>query len=266
MSKTLKDIKTEFKPETRGGLKYKIHSYYPDQERCLIGEVYLNSNWVPRSWHKDGRNAGRPSPIDLIPKVIPDINKWYQLYYPVAATAAYVLSKDAGDLVLLKHALQKWKGALPENLAACGLQAPPFDFNSSNCALCIKYKHGGTCGACPFTGGTCRLNDWSPWSQWIGLGNPKPMIAAIERAIARHKKPQVGDVYLCPQTKSVHIILTEGWDIGIGTTGWAINKINKTTDYDCYELIGSIKPDELRKLVTLKASSTKRTEDADSAR
>lgn len=83
------------------------------------------------------------------------IKTWKEEFYPVDAEEF----ENASDEECIKHALQKWKGALPENCEKHEISYEdhlifeprssdlPFVFNGRNCSLCQKYND------------SCRDND-----------------------------------------------------------------------------------------------------------
>lgn len=79
------------------------------------------------------------------------VESWRDEFYPISARAMARRSDD--PLVLTKHALQKWKGFLPENLEKHGI-GPNDDLevsaDVSSCALCEAYMNiEPLCRDCP---------------------------------------------------------------------------------------------------------------------
>lgn len=124
---------------------------------------------------------------------------WKEEFYPIAAHK--VAAEDA-----LAHSLRKWRGLTPENLARHGVSHDSgylFDtdehlwINDTTCALCYlhlaPFEHHDCSARCPLAilrdGQACdqprELPDLSPYSTFTEHGDPAPMIALIEAAIAR---------------------------------------------------------------------------------
>lgn len=97
---------------------------------------------------------------------------WEKEFYPVSAKT--LAESKASDIELLEHSLQKWRGALPENLEKHGMTYADhslkekgkretfFVFSGNSCTLCVRHvTHtvtGLSCGTCPIvrhTGGSC---------------------------------------------------------------------------------------------------------------
>lgn len=126
------------------------------------------------------------------------MHPWIEEFYPVEAQQA-----AGSDMEALQHSLLKWQGLRPENLAKHGVIRRPYTslhasgsesellcVDASSCALCKRYFV--RCEPCPLYaangGRTCAdrgpLEDVSAWGAYVRHGNPEPMIALIERAIA----------------------------------------------------------------------------------
>lgn len=120
---------------------------------------------------------------------------WKKEFYPVAASR--VAKKNA-----LSHSLKKWVGALPSNLKRHSVDSPPIFFTDYTCSLCWCYnkknKEKGMsrldlCRGCPLYESRGRVScdnhteaegdGCSPYDQWLSLRDPKPMIAALRKAI-----------------------------------------------------------------------------------
>ena len=75
------------------------------------------------------------------------LESWQAEYYPVSARD--LAGSGATDRELVAHALRKWRGLLPENLAAHQI-SPDEDgdfiepmFHGASCALCLAYYSRG---------------------------------------------------------------------------------------------------------------------------
>lgn len=80
------------------------------------------------------------------------IDSWIEEFYPISAEDIAKRSDD--PLVLTKHALQKWKGFLPENLEKHKIGPDDeleIEGDVSSCALCQKYMEDDeyNCKRCP---------------------------------------------------------------------------------------------------------------------
>jgi hypothetical protein len=76
---------------------------------------------------------------------------WKAEYYPISARDLAV--SEATDRELVAHALRKWRGLLPENLAAHGVVYDDAELIDSmyygpSCALCQRYTEP-ECAGCP---------------------------------------------------------------------------------------------------------------------
>jgi hypothetical protein len=108
---------------------------------------------------------------------------WLAEFYPYWARAT------SGDREAIVHSLQKWKGAIKNNLEKHQVLFPPIDFDENNCALC--QINDGICKICDLSksrdGVSCtvRLPSelMSPWTHYTALGNPHPMIEALEECL-----------------------------------------------------------------------------------
>lgn len=89
------------------------------------------------------------------------VKSWMEEFYPIFAGD---LARRDGvtDIELVKHSMQKWNGAMPENLkkhkvkkdyptgrAIEDIDGGYFIFGGASCALCEKHVRGSSCGECP---------------------------------------------------------------------------------------------------------------------
>jgi ferredoxin len=110
---------------------------------------------------------------------------WCRKYFNVAPESAAA----RGAVAAAKHSLRKWRGALPSALKKHKLTTVPIYFDSDSCALCHRFLFGA-CLGCPLhavLGHRCDHGWDSPYQKWIG-GDAKPMIRALERALAHARK------------------------------------------------------------------------------
>lgn len=136
------------------------------------------------------------------------LETWKEEFYPKPA-------EETTKRSALAHSLRKWRGLTKENLEKHGCVvehgiladkgrwlADGLSISSSSCALCHhhydrKRESYDTppCVTCPLAKalGTADWRDegcTSPWRAWTINGDPKPMIAALEKAIGeRGGKP-----------------------------------------------------------------------------
>jgi hypothetical protein len=140
------------------------------------------------------------------------LETWKREFYPIPASKA---KRKDGELVLIEHSLRKWRGLRKKALRKHGLE---MNFNvirekeavyhalridSTTCSLCKVYGGQGSvsegpppCDDCPLSvllGKRCdetnALDDaGSPYIKWIDLGDPEPMIKALERCRRNAKK------------------------------------------------------------------------------
>ena len=135
------------------------------------------------------------------------LKSWKKEFYPKSAK-----SLRGGDLVRVRHSLQKWRGLTKDNLKrhdveCVGGDVTEYDkepdphygrfikadlpIDSESCALCVKYfdkeaASGERCYKCPLVevrGKPCDrpfLN--SPFTVWQERSNPQPMIELLEKA------------------------------------------------------------------------------------
>lgn len=122
------------------------------------------------------------------------LETWKDEFYPVEALA--VLKKDA-----VEHSLRKWRGLRAANrakhgvvLEACGIvrgdDGAGLVIASSTCALCMWYSDSvGYCRRCPIVkcNGCGCDGDGSPYVEFLGRGDPEPMIALLEKTLAWEK-------------------------------------------------------------------------------
>lgn len=122
------------------------------------------------------------------------ISTWKDEFLFVSAEAA-----TGSDMEAAKHALLKWSGALPPNLAKHNVsysghtifdQAPTVAFCASNCALCKMYPHteiispddsvcvNASGEQCPFFTAT---NEVCPYNE--SIDDAKVMVKAIKKVI-----------------------------------------------------------------------------------
>lgn len=133
---------------------------------------------------------------------------WKVEFYPI----------DAQDVTTwaqaIDHSLLKWKGLLPNNLAkhnvildsaagwfVCDRSRQRLDIDSFSCALCHlasrykKHTAAVMCSLCPLAkirgGNPCDKTTWrdvgkSPWAEFVNNGNPRPMIAWLQRLYDLH--------------------------------------------------------------------------------
>jgi len=133
------------------------------------------------------------------------IESWKEEFYPVSA-------RECAPDEEIEHSLKKWKGLLIENVNKHGLvysfgdlkevESPViFPIDNTTCALCVKYhtrydeEEEESCKECPIviaTGVVCYdaaspYRGSTPWFEWIGNHNPKPMIKMLEDTLEYHK-------------------------------------------------------------------------------
>ena len=123
------------------------------------------------------------------------ISTWKADHYPWPANEALT------PLAAVIHALRKWWGFLPENLAKHGITFQELwaegMVGAKSCALCLLFNGPSVCrtdslGECPLRlvrGGTrCFLyspdvdRERSPYSLQLGHNDPTEMIAWLEKA------------------------------------------------------------------------------------
>ena len=119
------------------------------------------------------------------------LQTWKNEFYPIPADKCR--KKDA-----VVHSLRKWIGFRPENLARHEMGVLDImgrgPLGADGCALCHKFEFGD-CELCPLAlardGVPCNdANDEygedseSPYSHFLDNGDPEPMIAFLEKALA----------------------------------------------------------------------------------
>lgn len=127
------------------------------------------------------------------------VKSWREEFLPVEAEDATGSTGEA-----IAHSLQKWKGALPENLEKhevkfenleiSGSEGNEF-FGSSNCALCVAFFDYGTpedtCKRCPLwyaDGSRCEAGSrcFDPGRGYLKAKHnygPQVMIAELQAAM-----------------------------------------------------------------------------------
>ncbi len=132
------------------------------------------------------------------------INSWKKEFYQ-----GRVLDAARNVVSATEHSIVKWTGLSEANLKKHGLvkdnnsayrdniinpkTGGRFEVGEGECALC-QYDSIASlwgCCACPLkkVGAECRDSD-SPYQRWVRTGNSKPMIAALNKALAYAKKEQ----------------------------------------------------------------------------
>ena len=106
-------------------------------------------------------------------------------HYPVPAKDAVSTDRDAID-----HALNKWAGALPENLKKHGLTHPPWRENfhlafSNTCSLCIRATDCNDCLVKRICGDDC-VEILNPYDM-EGDAEPAFMLLLLMREILQDK-------------------------------------------------------------------------------
>ena len=117
---------------------------------------------------------------------------WMKEFYPKEA------SEVKGRAAAMRHSLRKWIGLLPSHMRKHGITKDnrtvwcgelAFDIDDYSCALCCLFYGFHGCDECPLTeilGERCDSGSESPYSVWISTGNPKPMIAALRKAMKKY--------------------------------------------------------------------------------
>jgi len=132
----------------------------------------------------------------------PKPTTWASEHYPVDASKL----KGASDEACTKHGLDKWNGALPENLAPYEMKYEDWvvyggvggvlELRERTCALCVNHAglvDGVACPQCPVVKSgqlACDRGD-SAWKH--SRDDPRPMIACLEKTLAwirEQKKPE----------------------------------------------------------------------------
>lgn len=124
------------------------------------------------------------------------ITSWKREFYPITAKQA----AKQGALAAAEHSLKKWSGALPGALKRH--RGRPFgrnlyfgqecvEFDGNTCALCERYAEE-ECVGCPLAktlgGEPCSAGWESPYFEMVRNSNPRPMIAALRKTVARLKR------------------------------------------------------------------------------
>lgn len=146
------------------------------------------------------------------------LESWLDEFYPIHNQQNVLPASQISDELLLKEALLKWTGALPENTAKHGVSyyqhdivAPSepdnstffFSFDYSTCRLCKKYTNnspdieispelcgmspdGATVILCPFFRIFRKRCDQPPNSFYVkSENNPQPMIEALQHLLTK---------------------------------------------------------------------------------
>lgn len=137
---------------------------------------------------------------------------WLTEFYPIPAHAFVIKHGRDCYTPLVKHSLQKWRGALRGNLNRYNQEihrrdgdvvpyiGPPgheLIFDNISCSLCLAYlkqpflkSRPPDCSACPIfkvRGAPCdaAINQElaSPFMAWVGFADPGPMIELLERTL-----------------------------------------------------------------------------------
>ncbi len=121
------------------------------------------------------------------------VETWLAEFYPQKAFEVSI--EEALD-----HSLQKWRGALPENLTKHQLAEVPIPYSSATCALCHHYYSescdDGTdseqpaCLDCPIvksgqpdcSNSESAYNHAKPQTEYYKIQNPSVMIVCLEKA------------------------------------------------------------------------------------
>jgi len=123
------------------------------------------------------------------------LNTWKKQYYPTPASRCR--KADA-----IAHSLRKWRGLRPEALKKHKVYLSGstmldndvyFIIDASSCALCRHHlrSEGEKCTDCPLhqtLGRDCDDGRGSPYRALTAEYNPEPMIAALEKTLARQQR------------------------------------------------------------------------------
>lgn len=135
------------------------------------------------------------------PKAETEPATWADEFYPVPASEL----KTASDRVVTEHGLNKWRGALPENLKRYGKtydcrgvcdSVYSLEFSGDTCALCAKYGHmfqGPGCDHCPIVLAGELACGLKGSAYFKSSNDPRPMIVALEKTLAwicKQEKPE----------------------------------------------------------------------------
>ncbi len=129
------------------------------------------------------------------------LSSWMDEFYNESADSA----AEGTWIHALKHSILKWIGLREANLEKHALHRKfgsnisdgyaRLGIDSSSCALCIKAEHesnevagyvDGYCKYCPldaFLGEPCYLRMLSPYFVFATIGDPEPMIKALEETL-----------------------------------------------------------------------------------
>lgn len=121
---------------------------------------------------------------------------WLQEFYPVPACDLI----NSSPLEQAEHALLKWTGVLPENLAKhniakyicdnkIGDAAEQFRLITDVCVWCLKYYYSRRCDGCPLNHVNC-LMDNSVYLKWMTFEDPIPMIEEIKKVVENERRTQ----------------------------------------------------------------------------
>ena len=117
---------------------------------------------------------------------------WCKEFYQVTAGK---ISKSNDDKEIIKHAVRKWTGLLPENLEKHEIEFIDRDLldeedvflyiDGSSCGLCIKYHSGiSGCPDCPLNKSLDGACDEEPNDIYFdALDNPQIMIDELNKLL-----------------------------------------------------------------------------------
>jgi hypothetical protein len=129
------------------------------------------------------------------------LSTWQQLYCPITAEEAAKLSPAEA----IQHSLTKWRGLRQAVLDAhelrrsycdvvdCGDSVDGGDslsITGASCSLCAKYcdyskDEPESCANCPLARlGASGTDCFVEYRRWRDYGDPEPMIALLEKALA----------------------------------------------------------------------------------
>ena len=131
------------------------------------------------------------------------LKTWKKEFYPTAPT------KCKTEKAAVKHSLQKWTGALKENLKKHELECASsglfevgtddvdssFYFDEHTCALCKVHRDTEGCVKCEDCvlfglrdGRSCDIGAGAPYITFLTTNNPKPMISILKKALKKLEK------------------------------------------------------------------------------
>lgn len=127
---------------------------------------------------------------------------WMAEFYPIPADDRGLRIGPVSAVV--RHSLQKWLGARPENLKRHGLEKPPVRFDAVTCALCVRFiapdatLQTRNCENCPLYRVRGEVScvdrrvdeDCDPLLLFEDYGDPEPMILWLERALEMVEKEE----------------------------------------------------------------------------